>query len=252
MATGKTKASSATSERTGMSIVAGVDGCRGGWIALLKDMDGITPPAFVLCPSFRDVLDLGAIIITIDMPIGFPDFMEAGGRGADLQARAILGPRKSSVFPAPARPALMATSYEEACEINRDCTNPPRALSQQSFNLFRKMREIDMAMTPALQERIHESHPEFAFCMLNDVEPLPHSKKDPVGAAERQALLEDAGFESTLLTGRPFPRSKVTADDMLDAAVLALVAEKIHKGTARRVPRDPARDAKGLRMEIWG
>ncbi len=235
-----------------MSIVAGVDGCRGGWVAMLKDTKGRTASSLTLCPTFRDVLALDAAIIAIDMPIGLPDFLDSQGRHADLQARAVLGPRKSSLFPPPARAALMATDYVQACEINRDYSDPPRALSQQTFNLFPKIREIDAVMTPAIQARVHESHPEFAFFMLNGAEPMAHAKKNANGAAERKALLEKAGFRRDLLEDRSYPRSKIAADDILDAAVLALVAEKIHLGTARRVPREPALDAKGLRMEIWG
>jgi predicted RNase H-like nuclease len=46
--------------------------------------------------------------------------------------------------------------------------------------------------------------------------------------------------------------SRVGFDDVLDACALAIIAARRWRGLARRLPaRDPPRDAKGLRMEIW-
>jgi predicted RNase H-like nuclease len=47
------------------------------------------------------------------------------------------------------------------------------------------------------------------------------------------------------------PRRATAPDDLLDAAACALAAERILAGRARRVPDDPPRDSRGLRMEIW-
>jgi predicted RNase H-like nuclease len=46
--------------------------------------------------------------------------------------------------------------------------------------------------------------------------------------------------------------SRVGVDDVLDACALAIVAARRWREAAQRLPaRNPPRDAKGLRMEIW-
>ena len=52
----------------------------------------------------------------------------------------------------------------------------------------------------------------------------------------------------------PYPGAKLyfALDDVLDACALAIVANRRRLGVACCLPRAiPARDAKGLRMEIW-
>ncbi|MCA3573261.1 MAG: DUF429 domain-containing protein, partial [Aestuariivirga sp.] len=71
-----------------MSAVLGVDGCRGGWIAV-RWAERVTHH---LCRSFAEVLALEAGVIAVDMPIGFP---QASGRAAEREARARLGDRQS-------------------------------------------------------------------------------------------------------------------------------------------------------------
>ena len=96
----------------------GVDGCRGAWLAVSQAADSshldaqIYPsPAILLnhC-SLRDTL-------CVDVPVGLSD---SGPRMCDQLARRLLGrPRGSSVFPAPIRPVLSATTRERASAIGR-------------------------------------------------------------------------------------------------------------------------------------
>ena len=53
-------------------LIAGVDGCRGGWVAVLWHGPGHAAE-YRLCPTFADVLALAAGAIAVDMPIGLPD-----------------------------------------------------------------------------------------------------------------------------------------------------------------------------------
>src|SRR5947209_4323146 len=94
--------------------IAGVDACRGGWIAVVWDGSGMAGAK--LCRSFSEVLAIEAAIIAVDMPIGLP---RLSTREADRAARLILGARRASVFPVPARAAFAAQDYREACAINR-------------------------------------------------------------------------------------------------------------------------------------
>ncbi len=102
------------------------------------------------------------------MPIGLPERVGLGGRGAERAVRSFLGPRQSSVFSVPARAAVYAPDYPSACEAARAHSDPPRAVSKQCFHLFPKIREIDglLRAEPALRGRIFESHPEVAFAVL--------------------------------------------------------------------------------------
>ena len=89
--------------------VAGVDGCRGQWLAAISDGSAVS---WRLVPSFRDLYDDTALtVIAIDVPIGLP---ESGSRACDVDARKILCPLRASVFAAPVRPVLEHRTYPEA------------------------------------------------------------------------------------------------------------------------------------------
>ncbi|HTN98257.1 MAG TPA: DUF429 domain-containing protein, partial [Nordella sp.] len=174
-------------------LVAGVDGCPAGWIAVL--WDGTAHISSKLCPSFTDVVALTARIIAVDMPIGLP---ERSGRPPERAVRAKLGERQSSVFAVPSQTAIYCEDYAQACEVNLLHSDPPKKVSKQCFHIFPKMREIDALITPELQARIHESHPELAFWVMNGETPLSLPKKvksAPYGPGLdlRRTLLRQAG-----------------------------------------------------------
>ena len=93
-----------------MTPVTGVDGCRGGWIAVVW----AETISHHLCRTFAEVLALPSGIVAVDMPIGLP---ERHGRAAEREVRQRLGSRQSSVFAIPARPAVLCADYREACAI---------------------------------------------------------------------------------------------------------------------------------------
>ena len=238
-----------------MTWLAGVDGCPAGWVVVLaKDAPGGPSPRLLICRDCDEVLALEPppTIMVVDIPIGLLDRYQPGGRLCDREARRLLGPRRSSVFSPPIRPALSATTYEQARRFH---------LSRQAFNILPKIRDTDRVMTPARQNLIYESHPELAFFSLAG-EPMTHNKKKLPGRLERLKALKKAS-ESTscrlferidaffdIDQGR-FPRRCVAVDDILDAYAMLWVALRIRNGQADRMPAEPPRDAKGLRMEIW-
>jgi predicted RNase H-like nuclease len=237
----------------------GVDGCPGGFIAVFRPANGSDPASATVFARFRDVLDAaGAAVIAVDMPIGLPERITGGGRGPEQALRPHLGARQSSVFSIPARTAVFAADYGAACAAAFAGSNPPRKVSRQAFNLFPKIREIDealRALAPAEPARVHESHPEGAFMVMNGGRPLAEPKKVksrpwPPGLAERRALLARAGVPQALLAG-PAPRG-AAIDDLLDACACSVTALRILRGEARRFPAgDLARDAHGLPIAIW-
>jgi predicted RNase H-like nuclease len=231
-----------------MIPVVGVDGCRGGWIAV-RWAEGLSHQ---VCRSFAEVLALDAAVIAVDMPIGFP---EQSGREAEREVRRRLGQRQSSVFSVPSRPAVMFADYRAACDANLRHSNPPRKVAKQIFHIFPKMREIDTLMTPQLQARVFEVHPELAFWAMNDEAPLCLPKKlagrphEP-GLALRRRLLSSRGFPLASLPPVSYRASEVGADDLLDACACAWSARRLLQGRALRFPASPPVDARGLRMEI--
>lgn len=231
-----------------MKTVIGVDGCPGGWLAV-RWGEGLS---HVLCRSFAEVLAMEADVIAVDMPIGFP---QSSGRLAEREARARLGARQSSVFSVPARAAVMCADYAAACRANLAHSDPPKKVSKQIFHIFPKMRELDALMTPTLQGRVFEVHPELAFWAMNGEAPLGLPKKvkgqpHGPGLALRQDLLAAAGFPLHTLPPAAYRRAEAGADDLLDACACAWSARRILQAVSHRFPADPPTDSKGLRMAI--
>jgi predicted RNase H-like nuclease len=225
--------------------VAGVDGCRGGWLVVEKAL-GAPAIQVALLQSVRD-LDPDLAMVAIDIPIGLSD---SGARACDVEARSLLeARRKSSVFPPPRRPMLQFERYEDANAWGR-AQGPGGGLSVQAWNITPRIRDVDAFVTPERQNWIRESHPELAFRALNGGN-SPAPKRTPAGKAERHALLKSEGLTGMDAALAAVPRAAAGADDFYDAAVLALVAERMVLGQAQRLPADPPRDARGLRMEVW-
>jgi len=234
---------------TPTGLVLGVDGTPQGWIGVFRSLDGAQPPHARFFATFDDVLAAEEMpdVVAVDMPIGFLNAAARGGRACERCARARLKGRTSSVFSAPSRAALSKDDYPAALATNR--TGNGVGLSKQSFHLFPKMREIDAGMTPQLQARVRESHPELAFAILAGA-PMAHPKRTAEGRVERLAVLQALGYDRSLLDPHPFARKQVSPDDLLDAAVLALSAARIARGEALRLPAEPEQDGRGLTMEI--
>ena len=237
--------------------VAGVDGCPGGWLAVVADPADLCEARASLCRTFADVLALEECpqIVAVDIPIGIPNTAIKGGRVCDNEARARLGDRQSSVFSVPSRAALGEADYRRACAVNLEHSEPPRKVSKQCFNLFPKIREVDDLMRPELQERVYEVHPELAFWALNGQSPLELPKKVKSRPSEpgldlRRKLLARAGFSPDLLKTSPWPKRHVGPDDVIDACALAWSAWRLLRDEAITLPANPPRDGRGLRMEI--
>jgi len=240
-----------------MSWIAGVDGCKGGWIAAIRDIPGKGEPVLRVVPRLIDLLAErpAPAVIAIDMPIGLPDRIDGSGRGPEQLVRPLLGERQSSVFSIPSREAVEAKDYGAACRLAIATSQPPRKVSQQGFHLFPRIRELDALLRadPALLRCIHEVHPELAFATMRGA-PLRHPKKikgtvNPAGMAERQALLAAAGIPSA--TRQAQPPKGAASDDVLDALAALIIAEHILAGRGRPFPDPPRRDSHGLPIAIW-
>jgi predicted RNase H-like nuclease len=230
--------------------VTGVDGCRSGWIGISRD----TQTGAVVHGRWVDGAALFAAtmasrVIAIDIPIGLT---ERGARSCDRDARRLLGrPRGSSVFPAPIRAALAASSRAEADSITRRIDG--RGVGAQAWNIYRRIDEIDRLLRafPGLADRVCEAHPEVCFWALNGARPMRHSKHRPAGFAARRGLIgRHFGGRCFARVQSAYRRSEVAADDILDAFALCWTAERVFRGEARSLPELPPRDGQGLAMGI--
>jgi predicted RNase H-like nuclease len=183
----------------------------------------------------------------IDIPIGLA---ASQSRACDREARRLLGPRRSSVFPAPVRAVLAARTYAEACEISRAACG--KGLSKQLYNIVNKIREVDAVQSPRLQRQLFEASPELSFAVMAGDAPTPmrHSKRTPEGRAERVAVLRASlGVDVVLLVDSP--PAGAARDDVLDAIALAWTARRYVAGTSVRLGGEPTEvDETGLRMEV--
>ncbi|HEX2045706.1 MAG TPA: DUF429 domain-containing protein [Gaiellaceae bacterium] len=206
--------------------VAGVDGTRGGWVAIVLD-DGVFAADHVVRPveaPFDELAD--ADVVAIDVPIGF------GPREADVAARRFLAGAASTVFTTPPREILEAPF------------KPGLGVSAQAHALGRRV--LHVTRLARSDPRLREVHPEVSFRALNGGRPLRHRKKSAGGALERLALLRRHGIELERLV----PAASAPVDDVLDAAAAAWSAHRIAAGTARPLP-DPPERVDGRAIAIW-
>jgi predicted RNase H-like nuclease len=228
--------------------VAGIDGARGGWVVVTVTAtpDGTSEADVRVVPDLHGVIrriDSGVLAAAaIDIPIGLA---ARDPRLADIEARRRLGPRRSSVFPAPVRSVLTATTYEEACALSRAASG--KAVSKQLFNILPKIREVDALVTPLLQQRLFEMSPELSLAVLTGA-PMAHPKTTPAGRAERVHALAAVFGHAQIDRHVGAPPRGARADDVLDAFAGAWTARRHaagdHLGLGGQI------DDRGLRMEV--
>lgn len=232
--------------------VVGVDGCPGGtWVLARGRTDSAAGTnATIERLGVEVVPDLASLIdevrqgrvaaVAIDLPIGL---LDEHPRPADVAARTLLGPRRSSVFPTPVRATLGATSYEDACERSRSSCG--KALSKQAYYLLERIQRLDAMIVPSDQDRLVEAHPELAFVRLKGAT-LETTKHTAWGRDERRRLLlrELPEVEVTrVLRAACAPQA-----DLLDALSLVTTALRIALGVETRLAT--VLDPTGKRAEI--
>ncbi len=248
-----------------MGWIAGVDGCKAGWIAAFCDADFERPPAIEVFRDFASILNDERVpaVVAVDMPIGLPDWTEGRGRGPEEAVRSMLGRLRNSVFSIPSRSAVYAIdrpvvgmdditqSHAMACEIARRTSGLQAAFSRQAFMILPKIREVDCLLRTSqkIKPRVHEMHPEVAFWSMNGERPLQFAKKEPAGEAERVELLRAQGIALASILAPP-PRG-AKRDDQIDALAALVVAGHIAAGRGKPFPDPPGRDSHGLPIAIW-
>ena len=125
-------------------------------------------------------------------------------------------------------------------------------MSRQAWLISPKIREVDdlLCRNPSLQGKVREVHPEISFFFLAGKQPMQYNNKKPEGFSERLSLLMDYFGEvvqKVLAERRP---ADFERDDVLDAFAALWTAERIIRGEAETIPKNPPVDRHGLRMAI--
>jgi predicted RNase H-like nuclease len=206
----------------------------------------ITARVFLTFSDLTDALD--AAVIAIDIPIGLTD---RDARQCDLLARHQLGPKRgTSVFPAPIRSALSASTYHDANAAS--IAAQKKGISQQAWAIYPKIREVDEALqvNADLRGRVVEVHPELTFSTWFGAPILP-AKRTSEGHAIRRALIAShfgpLSFESARNQVQPRHASN---DDIADAFAALWTAQRVVTGKSQTVPLNPPLDSVGLPMRM--
>jgi len=221
-------------------MIAGVDGCRKKWIAVV-DVGSRRTEIWAPRTFIELYQDPRLNLIVIDIPIGLRD---KGDRDADRKAREFLGERRSCVFPAPIRPILNCDKWEDACLKSTEIEG--KKISKQQFGILPKIHEVDTALRGHSGPQVYEGHPEVSFAKMNNDSPLPIGKKEKEGKLRRSRLIckhfRDAAAR---LDKYPYHR-----EDVLDAYAMLWTARRIVAGTVNWFPEQDVRDRFGLSMRI--
>jgi len=206
--------------------VAGVDGTKGGWVAVVLD-DGRLVEDQVLSPVKADFSELmNAAVIAVDVPIGF------GPRRADAAARAFMRGAASTVFTTPSRKILESRF------------GPGLGVSAQAHALGERI--LHVTKLAGSDPRLREVHPEVSFRAMNEGQPLRYRKKSAGGVLERIEILRRHAVELDHLANA----AVVPIDDVLDAAAAAWSAHRIATGVAQSLP-EPPEVVNGHLVAIW-
>jgi predicted RNase H-like nuclease len=229
--------------------VIGIDGCKYGWVSFQ-----ITTKSAIKISLHNSINSLFPKLnnierIFIDVPIGLA---RNSARICDIEAKNILGKKGASLFQIPVREAVYADNYKSGCEINYEICG--KKFSKQAWNILPKVIEVDQFLkkNKLFVSRLYESHPELCFYHLNNNLSIFENKKTTEGQLKRITLIKNylPGFEKELEKFLEITKRKdVAADDVIDAAVLAIAASNFNR--LRRVPKEPVYDKFNLPMNIY-
>ena len=229
-------------------MLAGVDGCHSGWVAVVEAELLLT--AYVL-PDWSSLMARLSrdVLVGVDIPIGLPT---RDSRQCDIAARSRLGrPRGSSVFPAPVRGVLRPDrSYLDLSNEHQRIDG--RRLSWQVYGLLPKIFQVDAYLRADIdrQNRVSEVHPEVSFSIWNRGKPMTHRKSASAGRAEREHLIDREWPGARARLWQSLVDEDCERHDLNDAFAALWTVRRIALGKAQALSPALQFDAMGLRMEI--
>ena len=202
-------------------LAVGVDGTRGGWLAVALEEGAFSTSGRHATLSSVLAAYPEATIVGIDMPIGLPTH---GLRTVDGAMRKRLGRHASRVFSVYPVAVYEATSHVRAVQLCRELGIS--GISAQAYAIGPKILEVERER----DARVIEVHPELSFAeMVGRVLP---NKRSWNGIAQRTEALQTVGI---LLPSQLGDSGDVPASDVLDAAAAAWTATRRARGEARPV-----------------
>lgn len=228
-----------------MAAAIGLDGTRGGWIAVVLDDIGVSVVTRV--PDIASVTRrYPDVPVAVDIPVGLID---EARREADVAARSQLSRTASSVFTAPPRSVVDAYRAGALCDhaaanaLSRQVTGA--GLSRQTWAILPKIAEADAQVERGIT--LYEVHPELSFRLLAG-QPLA-GKRSWNGVMARLALLRSVGVE---LPQAIDGADRVPPDDVFDTAVAAWTAAGVHHAAGLRPhPTHTRQRDRGRSIAIW-
>ncbi len=218
-----------------MKKYIGIDGFNGGWVAAWIDDSG--GHGFSHSKRIAQLLAEPFDRAMIDVPVGLPD---RGYRACDREAKKRVG---SAVFLGVRRDVWTFKDCDAANAHYWSTEGLGRGISRQLWAIRTKVKEMDEFISPLVQDKVMETHPELVFWKLAGERPLP-KKKSAIGREQRIEILKVHGFTNIVeFLGRR-RGTGIGRDDLIDACVCAIAArdaEHVLGGDT---------DSRGLRMEM--
>jgi predicted RNase H-like nuclease len=234
----------------------GLDGITGGWIAATRVAG--SQSRLQRLESMQAALALvttqRVAALVVDIPIGL---LSRTPRRADVEARAFLGRKHSSVFSSPYHAMLSAAALplrdaqKEAGRLRRELDGGRRGCTIQATAILPKIAEAERAITATEKGWVFEGHPEVTIAILNGGSPVLSKKDRVVGRDERLALLLPyfGDLRPYVIEGR---KLGAQPDDVLDAFAMLWTAERIARADPhlRRFPTQPEPAVGGKTAQI--
>ncbi len=221
-----------------MRSFIGIDAFPRGWVAAYLHEDG--SQEFDYAPTVDRLLTVPYSRAMIDVPIGLPP---RGYRACDIEAIGRVGSR---VFLGARWGVWSFKCYKDANA--RYWSDNDKGIPKQLWCIRDNLRQINQLMTPELQSRFLETHPELVFLRLNGDRQLDPKNSIP-GRAQRVSILQENGFGQIDRWLNQRYGTHIKRDDLIDACACAIAA----RDSKERLPthRNPPIDERGIRMEIW-
>lgn len=232
-------------------LCVGIDGCKGQWLTVAIDGASYEVNKFKsiheICNAYGD-----AASMLIDIPIGLPMTKSEAYMRPDQLLRRLMKGKASSVFSVPCRQAIYEDDHCKARKENLAALG--RSLSAQSLGICNAMRQVDAFLqeNPMWKGRLLESHPEYAFTVLNGGNAILEKKTDTLGQKKRIDLLMKYYYQTEMVVNDFLSsvanRKKI--DDVIDALGLAVTGQLGIERGFRSIPEVAERDSTGLKMQI--
>lgn len=232
-------------------LCVGIDGCKGKWLSVAIDGDAYEVNKFnsihEICNAYGN-----AASMLIDIPIGLPMTKSEADMRPDQMLRRLMKGKASSVFSVPCRQAIYEDDQGKARKENLAALG--RSLSAQSLGICKAIRQVDAFLqeNPIWKGRLLESHPEYAFTVLNGGNAIIEKKTEAVGQKKRIDLLRKHYNQSEVIINEFLSgvngRKKI--DDVIDALSLAVTGQLGIARGFRSIPEVVERDSTGLEMQI--